>query len=102
MTMTNTPYFAALWCCATALLSATAHAITLEPVNVSAGTATATSLHLHAVTTITRSDILASPAKHLADLLAQDAGVDTRRRGAPASHAAASNRGSHFEHSPPP
>src|SRR5699024_6530066 len=97
MTMTNTPYFAALWCCATALLSATAHAITLEPVNVSAGTATATSLHLHAVTSITRSDILASPAKHLADLLAQEAGVDIRRRGAAGIQADASIRGSNFE-----
>lgn len=95
--MKNILFTAALYLCATLALSTQAQAITLEPINVSAGAAAPNSLQLHAVTSITRSDILASPAKHLADLLAQEAGVDIRRRGAAGMQADASIRGSNFE-----
>lgn len=90
------PLLLTLW--ASLLLSTMpATALELAPININADTATTTSLHLHAVTSIQRSEILASPATHLADLLALEAGIDIRRRGAAGVQADASIRGSNFE-----
>lgn len=82
---------------AVGFIASNSYALELAPINVSADAATNTSHHIHAVTSLQRSDILASSANNLADLLAQETGVDIRRRGAAGVQADTSIRGSNFE-----
>lgn len=70
----------------------------LDPVVVTASPVeTATSQAMQSVEVITRADIEASTATHLADLLAGVGGVVIRRRGAPGVQADLGVRGSNFE-----
>src|SRR5699024_6687313 len=86
-----------LFLLATSLATSSSYALELAPITVSADAATSTSHHIHAVTSLQRGDILASSANNLADLLAQETGVDIRRRGAAGVQADTSIRGSNFE-----